>query len=77
MQTAPTLTALQNGKVLATPGGGMAKPELYDSSTGIWRSTGHQNFPGGGHTATLLLDGEVLIAGGIKSVLTSEFYIPD
>jgi hypothetical protein len=74
--TSPTLTTLDNGKVLATPGGGVAKPELYDSSTDDWVPTGHLNFSRGGHTATLLEDGEVLIVGGVNTVLTSELYIP-
>jgi hypothetical protein len=62
---------LPNGKVLATGGAGSAASflspsataELYDPATGTWTQT--QSFSGGGfHTATLLPNGKVLVAGG-------------
>ena len=67
-----TATRLQDGKVLVV--GGVANgddplnvldtSELYDPATGTWSVTGHLNRPRVGHTATLLLDGRVLVAGG-------------
>src|SRR5215831_16111387 len=67
----PTATLLPNGKVLVVsdtsvgipPGGGA---ELFDPSTGTWSLTGHLNnsAPRAFHTATLLPNGKVLVAGG-------------
>lgn len=57
-------------------------PELYNSSTGLWTSTGTMNFGRVGQTASLLLSGEVLIAGGYNSnstgnvSSTAELYNP-
>jgi len=66
---APTVTLLQNGKVLATGLLGANNPTqaaLYDVSKGTWSMTGslstYRHY--GGYTATLLLDGQVLVAGG-------------
>jgi len=66
-----TATLLLNGKVLFT---GVAGAELYDPATGQWsscpRATAGPDCPGPmvitrvGHTATLLKDGRVLVAGG-------------
>jgi hypothetical protein len=58
---------------------------LYDSTTNSWPSTsaGHMNNVRSGHTATLLHNGQVLIAGGfdiISNVVTylasAELYTP-
>jgi len=87
-----TATLLTNGKVLVT--GGYAVPasfpvwasaELYDPLTGKFAPTGSMTTPRAGHTATLLPDGKVLIAGGFVSsalgspaniVATAELYDP-
>jgi N-acetylneuraminic acid mutarotase len=59
---------LPNGKVLVTGGanedGVLASAELYDPSTGTWSLTGNLNAPRIGHSATLLQNGTVLVAGG-------------
>lgn len=65
------------GKVLITGGFGPPTPgcncsnaptmeaELYDPATGTFSVTGSLNTPRAGHTATLLENGQVLIAGGL------------
>jgi hypothetical protein len=67
-----TATLLNDGKVLITggtrDGGGggaaIASAELYDPPTGTFSPTGSMNTDRAQHTATLLTNGEVLIAGG-------------
>jgi hypothetical protein len=66
-----TATLLTSGRVLVTGGyaihGGWPvwdSAELYDPLTGTFALTGRLTTPRGGHTATLLPDGRVLIAGG-------------
>lgn len=70
-----TLTALNDGTVLATggtPGAGrglepLATAEIYDPSTGTWTGTGTMTARRFDHTATLLPDGRVLLAGGLAA----------
>ena len=82
---------LQNGKVLVAGGYNSddyvtKSAELYDPNTGEWSLTGalvaHDLFgPGrGGHTATLLQSGKVLVAGGPDpgdfGIFSTELYDP-
>jgi len=89
-----TATLLTNGKVLIAGGGQAADPvqpypypqralasaELYDPSSGTFTRTGDMATPRIGHTATLLPDGRVLIAGGSTTVndalASAEIYDP-
>jgi hypothetical protein len=56
---------LQNGQVLIA-GGETAKAELFNPATGAFTATGDMTVSRTGHTATLLADGRVLIAGGVQ-----------
>src|SRR3954451_14366534 len=93
-----TLTLLPDGTVLAAGGetdkcstgdpclfGSVASAELYDPSTGVFAATGGMTAPRETHTATLLKDGRVLIAGGVSyggigmflgSTASAELYPP-
>jgi hypothetical protein len=75
-----TATRLADGRVLFAGGdpatwdfGGryIATAELYDPSTGVFIATGTLATARNMHTATLLLDGRVLIAGGSDTVAHS------
>jgi len=78
-------TRLLDGRVLVAGGGGFGggdgpstSAELYDPSSGSWSATGNMVEGHGGHLATLLLDGRVLVAGGGSGSSTSaELYDPD
>jgi len=69
---ASTATLLPNGEVLVTGGlywdwtigGSISSAEVYDSATGIWTTTNSMNYARTEHTATLLDNGQVLVAGG-------------
>jgi hypothetical protein len=65
------LTMLLNGMVLGEGAQEFLKPrdeaQLYDPATGTWSVTRSLQSHRGGHTATLLPDGEVLVAGGFGS----------
>ena len=89
-----TATLLTNGKVLIAGGnnmGGNVLPfffldgsvtaEVYDPATGLFTSTGNMVTPRVGQTATLLVNGDVLIAGGWTasknvSIAAAELYHP-
>ena len=74
-RTYATATLLTNGKVLVTGGCSgvdcrysfLASAELYDPVAHTWSTTGPMIVERAGHTATLLPNGKVLIAGGEKS----------
>lgn len=90
-----TLTVLADGRVLAAggipypdrryPPSGMDSAELFDPRTGAWASTGAMSVPRYGHSATLLPDGRVLVAGGAHvrdrttelTRASAEFYDPE
>ncbi len=92
-----TLTVLRDGRVLVTGGTGRAGPpsrgsqtvrpiasaEVFDPRTQRWSAAGQMSVPRFEHTASLLPDGRVLIAGGlgIRSgetvpVASAELYNP-
>jgi hypothetical protein len=63
---------LVSGEVLIA-GGGTATAELYDPTSGLFTATGPMSEVRSGHTATLLTDGTVLIAG---TDITAELFDP-
>ena len=71
-----TATMLRNGRVLVSGGmatsawysGPLDAAEVYDPVTGIWTVTGRLVSPRYAHTATLLADGRVLVAGGVNGL---------
>ena len=81
-----TATLLPNGKVLVIGGENHANDyanpirtaEVYDPDSGVWSAAGLLEFGRLAHTATLLADGRVLVAGGINGLApaTSEIYSP-
>jgi N-acetylneuraminic acid mutarotase len=85
-----TATLLLDGKVLVVGGSSLrpgahsydiiASAELYDPSSGMWASAGSLAMARGGHTATLLPDGKVLVAGGYNNspgaLASCELYDP-
>jgi N-acetylneuraminic acid mutarotase len=83
-----TATLLQNGQVLIAGGVidtptdsvyAIASAELYNPTTGTWTTTGSLNHERYNFTATLLPNGQVLIAGGEDNVnytSTAELYNP-
>ena len=74
-----TATMLPNGKVVVA-GGSNAHPQVhtlrergtYDPASGTWTATVGLIAARKNHTATLLLSGKVLVAGGIWLVLTCD-----
>jgi N-acetylneuraminic acid mutarotase len=71
-RTDATATLLPNGDVLVAGGccqpgnpyASLSSAELYDPTTGKWTLTGSMNKGRSQFTATLLSDGDVLVAGG-------------
>ncbi len=82
-----TATLLPNGQVLAVGGSyydndnlpRVAGCELYNPATGFWSPISNLATPRFGHTATLLPNGKVLVAGGSNGssfVANAELYDP-
>lgn len=86
-----TATLLLNGKALVVGGQTwsgsfsaitvIGSTELYDPTTGNWTATGSLGSARIGHTATLLLNGKVLVTGGTGAgtagtLSSSELYDP-
>jgi hypothetical protein len=78
-RTGATATLLSDGKVLIAGGSGISSgqdgrvpfietAEIFDPETGTFRTTGSLLQTRYAHTATLLNDGRVLIAGGYKGL---------
>ena len=75
-----TATLIRDGRVLVAGGyngggGGYATSSaagLYDPGTGRWTATGSMGSGRQGHSATLLPDGRVLVAGGFSSAFTDK-----
>lgn len=75
VRRAHTATLLPNGKVLVTGGdtqpyraGTLNTAEMYDPDTGTFTPTGNMGFARTAHTATLLPNNKVLIAGGCEGM---------
>src|SRR5262249_56457667 len=71
VRSAHTATLLPDGKVLFAGGHvgsfpltNISNSELYDPATATWSVTASLNTARSGHTATLLPNGKVLVAGG-------------
>ena len=84
----PTATLLADGTVLVAggydlvlhSGVGQDSAEFYDPSSGTWSATASMTTVRSGHTATLLPDGTVLVAGGddrdSDELASAELYDP-
>src|ERR1035437_10985201 len=78
-RTQGTATLLADGRVLVAGGGNTAAPtfaatasaEIYDPASNSWTVAASMAGPRTLHTATLLSDGEVLVAGGATAYTSS------
>jgi hypothetical protein len=87
-RTGQTITLLRDGRVLLTGGdraagyrSQLASAEIYNPSTGMFSRTGSMSTAREGHTATMLRDGRVLVAGGspngIQATTSADIYDPE
>ena len=73
---------LPDGSVLITGGGlDLGSAELYNPANGMFSATGNMTSPHSAATATLLANGQVLVAGGVVAIgpitsSTAELYNP-
>jgi hypothetical protein len=84
LRARPSATLLANGDVLIaggaehdTPGGSIASAELFHAATLTFEPVGPMHAARISHTATLLPDGRVLIAGGRGETVTASAEIYD
>jgi hypothetical protein len=63
-----------NGHTVDT---GTPTAETYDAVSGMWTYTAPMHIGRTEHDATLLLDGTVLITGGLSNADSSDLYHPD
>jgi N-acetylneuraminic acid mutarotase len=74
----PAAVLLPDGRALVSGGrvnggptsGTFASAELYDPVTATWRAIGNMTVARSGQTATLLLDGRVLMVGGVTGTVS-------
>ncbi len=90
-----TATTLQDGRVMVIGGAAgsisagdteankdvlLATTEVYDPATGVFTPAAEMSVPRMAHSATRLLDGRILVAGGIDAAMngyaTAEVYDP-
>jgi N-acetylneuraminic acid mutarotase len=87
-----TASVLRDGRVLIAGGSGediknfgiLSSAELYDPLTNTWTPTGNMTYPRVFHTASVLPNGNVLVAGGmnihvesnVTFILSAELYDP-
>jgi Bacterial Ig-like domain (group 2)/Galactose oxidase, central domain/Kelch motif len=78
-----TATLLANGTAMVTGGGAgngfatiLASTEIYDPVAGTWSVTSSLTTARFAHTATLLPNGRVLVAGGSGELSSAEIYDP-
>jgi hypothetical protein len=79
-----TVTELPGGRVLVAggeslDGSRLTSAELYDPRSATWKPTGSMHVARFRHSATLLLDGTVFVAGGTRAgdqVSSPELYDP-
>jgi Galactose oxidase, central domain/Putative Ig domain len=75
-----TALAAPDTRVLVAGGAGISAAELYDPASGTFSSTGTMSTARQHHTATLLPNGKVLVAGGLDAngavLASAELYDP-
>lgn len=62
------MVKLQDGKILAVGGAGLASSEVYDPAVGTWIKKGDMSTDRESHAVVMLRSGEALATGGFKHV---------